>query len=193
MSKRSDIVPVFARSFVTAQGGSKRKTRGRPGRKSSHFVFSGFRAFFGLQPVVVPAAKAGRSFATRNEGCRGKGTDVRKYGDVSANRSLRSCKEIAETAGLTDESVCPTLVRKGLCSCGAGAFACQPIFLQLLTVAAPIGAGNVRRLPARNTRPYLRNRVLNRNVVVHRRRYHLSVRNGAAGKPAALYRLQPSG
>jgi hypothetical protein len=46
--------------------------------------------------------------------------------------TVRSCKEIAETAGLTDESVCPTLVRRGWCSCGAGAFACQPIFLQLL-------------------------------------------------------------
>jgi hypothetical protein len=32
---------------------------------------------------------------------------------------------------LTDESVCPTLVRKGLRYCGAGAFACQPIFSRL--------------------------------------------------------------
>jgi len=38
--------------------------------------------------------------------------------------------------GLTDESVCPTLLRKGLRLCGAGAFACQPILSQLLTVAA---------------------------------------------------------
>ena len=36
------------------------------------------------------------------------------------------------TAGLTDGSVCPTLVRKGLRSCGAGASACQPSFSQLL-------------------------------------------------------------
>ena len=36
------------------------------------------------------------------------------------------------TAGLTDESVCPTLVRKGLRSCGAGASACQPRFSQAL-------------------------------------------------------------
>src|ERR1035437_2504284 len=27
----------------------------------------------------------------------------------------------------SDGSVCPTLTRQGLCSCGAGAFACQPI------------------------------------------------------------------
>jgi hypothetical protein len=34
------------------------------------------------------------------------------------------------SAGLTDESVCPTFVRKGLRFCGAGAFACQPISSQ---------------------------------------------------------------
>jgi len=33
----------------------------------------------------------------------------------------------AEIAGLTDESVCPTLVRKRLRFGGAGAFACQPV------------------------------------------------------------------
>src|ERR1022692_3197991 len=47
------------------------------------------------------------------------------------DRSLRSREKIAEIAGLTDESVCPTLVRKGLGFCGAGAFACQPILSQL--------------------------------------------------------------
>src|SRR6202051_4108538 len=34
--------------------------------------------------------------------------------------------QIHFNAGLTEESVCPTLVRKGV-GCGAGAFACQPI------------------------------------------------------------------
>src|ERR1035437_10168664 len=55
-------------------------------------------------------------------------------------RFLKSCKKIAWFAVLTDESVCPTLVRKGLRFCGAGAFACQPILLRLLTVPAPVGA-----------------------------------------------------
>jgi hypothetical protein len=55
---------------------------------------------------------------------------------ASGNRSLRSCEKIAETARLTDESVCPTLPCKDLRPGGAGAFACQPIFSQLLTVAA---------------------------------------------------------
>jgi hypothetical protein len=50
---------------------------------------------------------------------------------------------------LTDGSVCPTLVRKGLRYCGAGAFACQPIFSRLLR----------ERLP-RNTKVYWRNGVL---------------------------------
>src|ERR1039458_3384051 len=45
--------------------------------------------------------------------------------------TVRSCEETAEIAGLTDESVCSTLVRKGLRFCGTGAFACQPIFSQL--------------------------------------------------------------
>src|ERR1019366_6489418 len=39
------------------------------------------------------------------------------------SRLLRTCEKIAEMAGLTDESVCPT--------CGAGAFACQPSLSQL--------------------------------------------------------------
>jgi hypothetical protein len=41
---------------------------------------------------------------------------------------LRSCEEIAGNVVLTDESVCPTR--------GAGAFACQPAFSRVLTVAA---------------------------------------------------------
>ena len=32
--------------------------------------------------------------------------------------AVRSCKDLAEIAGLTDESVCPTLVHKGLCFVG---------------------------------------------------------------------------
>jgi uncharacterized protein (TIGR03437 family) len=51
-------------------------------------------------------------------------------------RSLGSREEIAEIAGLTDASVCPTLVRKGLRFRGAGAFACQPISRLLAVVAA---------------------------------------------------------
>ena len=42
---------------------------------------------------------------------------------------------VFETTGLTDESVCPTLVR-----CGAGAFACQPGFPQLLSLATLVPA-----------------------------------------------------
>src|ERR1039458_3116304 len=61
-----------------------------------------------------------------------------ELGFAGGKRSLRSCEKIAEIAGLTDESVCPTLVREGLRFCGAGAFACQPIFSQPLTVAALI-------------------------------------------------------
>jgi hypothetical protein len=30
--------------------------------------------------------------------------------------------------GLTDESVCPTVLSKDFQPCGAGAFACQPFF-----------------------------------------------------------------
>src|ERR1017187_6262280 len=56
-----------------------------------------------------------------------------ELGFAGGKRSLRSCEKIAEIAGLTDESVCPTLVREGLRFCGAGAFACQPIFSQLLS------------------------------------------------------------
>jgi hypothetical protein len=69
-----------------------------------------------------------------------------------SNRPLRSCEIIAEIDGLTDESVCPTLVRKGLPYGGAGAFACHPVAARsredgrAMTVlhgllAAAIGAG----------------------------------------------------
>ena len=39
--------------------------------------------------------------------------------------------ERRRAAGLTDESVCPTLLPKDIHPCGAGAFACQPISSQL--------------------------------------------------------------
>jgi hypothetical protein len=52
-------------------------------------------------------------------------------------RDVRSCKIIARITGLTDGSACPTLVRKGLRFCGAGAFACQPFLLHLLSQQAP--------------------------------------------------------
>src|ERR1035437_3620768 len=57
--------------------------------------------------------------------------------------ALRSREEIAGIAMLTDESVCPTLGPKSLRSCGAGAFACQPVFSHLLiaeAVAPPASA-----------------------------------------------------
>jgi len=46
--------------------------------------------------------------------------------------TVRSREKITEVGGLTDGSVCPTLVRKGWRLGGAGAFACQPIFSRLL-------------------------------------------------------------
>ncbi|MGO9263228.1 MAG: hypothetical protein ACLQU1_44155 [Bryobacteraceae bacterium] len=49
---------------------------------------------------------------------------------LSLNVENGRCIHKAETAGLRDESVCPTMRR----ACGAGAFACQPISLQLLPV-----------------------------------------------------------
>jgi hypothetical protein len=45
---------------------------------------------------------------------------------------MRSCEKIGMIAGLADESVCPTLACNGLHPGGAGAFACQPIYPQLL-------------------------------------------------------------
>src|ERR1035437_429165 len=46
-------------------------------------------------------------------------------------------------AVLTDESVCPTLLRRCLRLCGAGASACQPIRFRSLTVAALIACMTV--------------------------------------------------
>src|ERR1039457_963740 len=54
---------------------------------------------------------------------------------------MRSCEKIGMIAGLADESVCPTLTCNGLHPGGAGAFACQPIVLQLL-----YGRGSVPNL-----------------------------------------------
>src|ERR1035437_1978201 len=53
-----------------------------------------------------------------------------------------------ELAGLTGESACPTLMRKGLSSCGAGAFACQP---RRLAADGVSGCGT--RLVEVDTRP----------------------------------------
>src|ERR1039457_6296510 len=74
--------------------------------------------------------------------------------------SKRTCEEFAVNAGLTDESVCPTLMRKRLTFCGAGAFACQPVLSQLLTRAAPIRAATVRERSPANRRAHFRNGVL---------------------------------
>ncbi len=46
--------------------------------------------------------------------------------------TVRSCEKIGKHAGLADGSVCPTSTHKGLRLSGAGAFACEPIFSQLL-------------------------------------------------------------
>src|SRR4249920_2982496 len=72
------------------------------------------------------------------------GTPLQKFTNVSGNRSLtraarigaatvRSREKIGSISRLTDESVCPTLMRKRLRFGGAGASACQPIFSQLLS------------------------------------------------------------
>jgi hypothetical protein len=49
--------------------------------------------------------------------------------------SLRSRGKIGMRAELADGSVCPTFTHKDFRWCGAGAFACEPIFSQALTVA----------------------------------------------------------
>jgi hypothetical protein len=49
--------------------------------------------------------------------------------------SLRVREEIGMSAGLADESVCPTLTHKDLRMSGAGAFACEPIFSRILAAA----------------------------------------------------------
>jgi hypothetical protein len=46
------------------------------------------------------------------------------------SRDQRAGEKIDAITGLADESVCPTLVSKGLGFGGAGALACQPIFSQ---------------------------------------------------------------
>ena len=51
---------------------------------------------------------------------------------------LRSCEKIGKHAGLADGSVCPTLTHKDLRLSGAGAFACEPIFSQLLTLTVAV-------------------------------------------------------
>ena len=51
---------------------------------------------------------------------------------LSEPRPSGSCEKIGRIAGLTDESACPTLLLKDSRARGAGAFACQPIFSQLL-------------------------------------------------------------
>jgi hypothetical protein len=43
---------------------------------------------------------------------------------------------VGRTAGLTDESVCSTLLSKDFHPCGAGAFACQPFFSRVRLVRA---------------------------------------------------------
>ena len=50
---------------------------------------------------------------------------------------VRSCEKIGKHAGLADGSVCPTLTHKDLRLSGAGAFACEPMFSQLLREPVP--------------------------------------------------------
>src|ERR1035438_372516 len=52
----------------------------------------------------------------------------------TATVSVRSCERIGMIPGLANESVCRTLTCNGLHRGGAGAFACQPIFSQLLSL-----------------------------------------------------------
>ena len=51
--------------------------------------------------------------------------------------TVRSCEKIATITELAGESACPTLLLKTLETCGAGAFACQPIFSRLLREPVP--------------------------------------------------------
>ena len=51
--------------------------------------------------------------------------------------TVRRYERFAEIAGLTDESVCPTLARISLRFCGAGAFACQELFSERFSHPAP--------------------------------------------------------
>jgi hypothetical protein len=59
------------------------------------------------------------------------------------NRFFWDCEKIDAITGLADESVCPTLVSKRLGFGVAGAFACQPIFLQ--TCKEAVAHANMRR------------------------------------------------
>src|ERR1035437_6848664 len=92
----------------------------------------GCKAFMGRSRAIrVPNFEASDLLLSEKRGQGG-----RPPGRQSGNprgRPVRSCNNIAEIAGLTDESVCPTLVRQTVRFCGAGAFACQPILLRLLT------------------------------------------------------------
>src|ERR1039458_1998331 len=56
---------------------------------------------------------------------RGPATRPTRVGHNDRRIARKQEETIAEIAGLTDENVCPTLARKGLRYCGAGAFACQ--------------------------------------------------------------------
>jgi retron-type reverse transcriptase len=60
--------------------------------------------------------------------------DVARFLLDQENELVRLRRELIggdiTVCGLTDGSVCPTLARKGMRSCGAGAFACQPISSQ---------------------------------------------------------------
>ena len=67
----------------------------------------------------------------------------------NAAATVRSCEKTAETPRLTDESVYPTLVRKGLRFCGAGAFAQCHLLCQCRAVCIDCGADP----PVRSRRP----------------------------------------
>jgi len=66
-------------------------------------------------------------------------TPFRNFGHVLPDRLLRSCKRIVGTAGLTDESVCPTLARIGLRLWGQSPSPANRLSHRLLTRAAPFG------------------------------------------------------
>jgi hypothetical protein len=86
--------------------------------------------------VVVPFGTASVSERPGN-GAKSHGRRPRSpaawFSAFAGDHFLRSCEEIGRTAGLTDESVCPTLHSKDLQRGGAGASACQPISSQLLS------------------------------------------------------------
>jgi hypothetical protein len=49
--------------------------------------------------------------------------------------TVRTCEKIVSISGLTDESVCPTLMRRSLRLGGAGASACQPFLSRFLSLS----------------------------------------------------------